>query len=122
MIQADLDMAFESLDASHILDHRWACHLDPSLQIESPRKLDQLCDAEGNKPVPIPSNVEHHIAVAIVGISEPAAHYQKIVPPDSFDYAYPRFDFARRIRVLFDCFAQTTTRDDMHSFIALYGS
>jgi len=63
---------------------------------------------DGDKPVPVLSDVEDHVAIHGIGILKHAAHFRKIVPPDRLDDAHPRFDFVRRL-------AQVPTRNDMHS-------
>jgi hypothetical protein len=55
---------------------------------------------DGDKPVPVLSDVKGHVAIHTIGILEPAAHFRKIVPRDRLDDAHPRFDFARRIRMI----------------------
>ena len=54
---------------------------------------------DGDKPVPVLSDVKDHVAIDKIGILKHAAHFRKIVPADRLDDAHPSFDFVRRIRV-----------------------
>jgi hypothetical protein len=43
----------------------------------------RLCIVDdGDKPVTVPSDVEDHVAIHVIGILEHAAHFVKTVPAD----------------------------------------
>jgi hypothetical protein len=69
---------------------------------------------DGDKPVPVLSDVKDHVAIHGIGVLKHAEHFRKIVPPNRLDDAYPRFDFVGRIWLAFHRLAQLLTRDDMH--------
>ena len=60
----------------------------------------RLCVVDnGDKPVPVLSDVKDHVANHGIGILKHAANFRKIVPPDRLDNGHPSFDFVRCIRV-----------------------
>ena len=69
---------------------------------------------DGNKPVPIVPNIKNYVAVHRIGILEHGTNFVHVVPPGCFNDTDPCFDFVRRIRVIFNRFAQMLTRNDMH--------
>jgi len=70
---------------------------------------------DGDKPVPVLSDVKDHVAIHRIGVLKHAAQFRKIVPPDRLDDPDPRFNFVRRIRIAFHRLGQVPTRNDMHS-------
>jgi len=52
-----------------------------------------------DEAVAISPDVEHHVSVNVIGISEHTPKLYKIVPSGAFDYGHPCFDFGRRIRM-----------------------
>jgi hypothetical protein len=71
---------------------------------------------DGDRPVSILPEVEDRVPVDIIGICKHAANFQKFVPPDSFDYRRPSFDFVCRIRIAMDGFVQMPSGDDIHPY------
>lgn len=62
--------------------------------------IRRLCIGDdGDKPVPILSDVKEHVIIHKIGILKHAANFRKLVPPNGLDDAHPRFDFVRRIWV-----------------------
>jgi len=72
---------------------------------------------DGYEPVPIIPEVKNDI---IIGIFECTANFHRIVPPNLFNDANSRFDFLRRIWVLFHCLLQMLARNDMHEIRILH--
>jgi len=82
-----------------------------------------LCIVDnGDKPITVPSDVEDHVAIDAIGILKHAANFLKIVPADSLDDSYPRFDFVRRIRIAFHRLAEVLSRNDEHSTRILHNT
>lgn len=78
--------------------------------------IRRLCIVDdGDKPVPVLSDIKDHVAIHRIGVLKHPANFRKIVPPDRLDDARPRFDFVGRIRVAFHRLTQMLTRDDMHT-------
>jgi hypothetical protein len=71
---------------------------------------------DGDKPISILPEIEHHVRVDIVGIREHVPNLRKVVPSDGFDDRYPGSDFARRIRIALSGFVQMPSSDDVHRF------
>jgi hypothetical protein len=69
---------------------------------------------DGYEPVSIIPEVKDNVIINRIGILERTANFHRIVPPNLFNNANPRFDFVRRIRVIFHCLVQMLTRNDMH--------
>jgi hypothetical protein len=69
---------------------------------------------DGDKPVPILSDVKDHVVIHMIGVLKYPANFRKIVPSDRSDDAQPRFDLVRRIWVAFYRLPQVFTRNDMH--------
>ncbi len=80
-----------------------------------PPFIRRLCVVDdGDKPVPILSDVKDHIVIHMIGILKHPANVRKTVPPDRLNDAHPRLDFLPRIRMAFHRLAQMLTRNDVH--------
>jgi len=69
---------------------------------------------DGDKPVPVLSDVEDHVATHGIGVLKHSANFHNVVPPDRLDDAHPCFDFVRRIRVALYRLSQMLACNDMH--------
>jgi len=75
----------------------------------------RLCVVDdGDKPVPLVTDVKDHIAIHRVGILERVANFREIVPSNRLDDARPRCYFIRGIWVVSHCFTQVLKRNDIH--------
>ena len=68
-----------------------------------------------DESVPIPPDIEDHVAIDIIGVLKHLPHFGKIVPANRLNEACPGFHFTRCIRVLLYRFAQMPAGNDMHS-------
>ncbi len=75
---------------------------------------------DGDEPVPIPSNIENHISVDIIGILEDLAYFREIVPANCLNDARPGFNFTRRIPILPHGLVQMPASNDIHFLIVLH--
>jgi len=69
---------------------------------------------DGDQPVAIVPDIEHHVAAHRISILEHAANFFKVMPANRLDNARPRFDFVRRIREACHCLTQMLPRNDVH--------
>jgi hypothetical protein len=83
--------------------------------------IQRLCVVDhGDQPVPILPDIKDHVAVYRIGILKNTANFPKITPTNRLYYAYPRFDFVRRIGIAFHRLAQMLARNDMHALSILH--
>ncbi len=73
-----------------------------------------------NEPVTVLANIENYVSLHMVGILEPAANLQEIVPSNLFDDNHPCLDLVRGIWVLLHGLVQMLARDDMHKGMILH--
>src|SRR5271167_4393933 len=69
---------------------------------------------DGDKPIPVPSDVKDHVAINVIRILKHAADFVKVTPPDSLDDTHPRFDFVCRFGIACNRLAQMLSRNDDH--------
>ena len=73
----------------------------------------RLCIVDdGDKPVPVSSDIKDHLVVHGIGILKDTANFREIVPAYGLDNTDPRSDFPRRIRIAPHRLAQMLARDD----------
>jgi hypothetical protein len=75
---------------------------------------------DGNQAEPIPADIEHDIAIDVVGVLEHASDLGEIVPSHILDNPHPGSDLTFGIRVFGDGFTQMPPRHDVHGFILLH--
>ncbi len=75
---------------------------------------------DGNQSEPIPADIEHDIAVYVIGVLEQASDLGEIMPSHILDNPHPGSDLTLGIRVLGDGFTQMPPRHDVHELILLH--
>lgn len=66
------------------------------------------------EPVSVVPDIENHVAIYGVCVSEDAANFRDAVPANRFDNGFPGSNLASCIGVLFYRLLQMLKRDDMH--------